>query len=411
MYIKRKLEDTISKYFYSPEIIAIIGARQSGKTTLLKKLYAEVEKEAVFLSFEDRKILSLFEKNIDDFIRLYATGKKYLFIDEFQYAKHGGKNLKYIYDLHHIKIFISGSSAIDLTVNALNFLVGRIFTFTLHPFDFEEFLSFKNVNLQNLYNQAKIKFDDLDKNKIPSQAILEEINKLYEEYIIFGGYPRVIIANAMDEKKNILANIYNTYFLREVKDILGLIDDYKLSTLIKALSLQAGNLIEYNELGNTSELNYSTLKKYINFLEKTFICKFVHPFYTNKRLEIVKNPKVYFLDTGLLNYIIDDFRKISDRPNHGQIIENAVFQKLTDREYKLNYWRTKAKDEIDFILSLGDGKTLALEIKNNYNKIAPVKAVKLFKEKYKAEIAFGYYKGHSDSYKKDFYYTFPISLL
>lgn len=411
MYIKRKLEDTILKYLSAPEIIAIIGARQSGKTTLLKKLYSNVEKEAAFLSFEDRRVLSLFEENIDDFISLYAAEKKYLFIDEFQYAKHGGKNLKYIYDLHHIKIFISGSSAIDLTVNALKFLVGRIFIFTLHPFDFEEFLSFKDDRLCKLYKQSRIDLTDLNKNKIPSQAILEEINHLYEEYIVFGGYPRVALANTLEEKKNVLANIYNTYFLREVKDILGLIDDYKLVNLIKALALQSGNLIEYNELGNTSEINYSTLKSYINFLEKTFICKLVRPFYTNKRLEIVKNPKIYFMDTGLLNYITDDFRKLADRPNAGQIIENAVFQKLTDREYQLNYWRTKAKDEIDFILSLGDGKTLALEIKNNYNKIAPIKAIKLFKEKYKAEIAFGYYKGHSDSCKKDFYYTFPISLL
>lgn len=411
MYIKRKLENTIYKYISPPEIIAIIGARQSGKTTLLKELYAKVKKEAVFLSFEDKKVLNLFEENIDDFINLYTKEKKYLFIDEFQYAKHGGKNLKYIYDLHYIKIFISGSSAIDLTVNALKFLVGRIFVFTLHPFDFEEFLSSKNESIRGLYSEVKIDLKNLANNKLPSQAILDEINKLYEEYIIFGGYPRVVLAKNIEEKKNVLANIYNTYFLREVKDILGLIDDYKLSNLIKALALQSGNLIAYSELSNTTELSYFTLKKYMNFLEKTFICSLLRPFHTNKRLEIVKNPKVYFLDTGLLNYIIDDFRKISDRPNPGQIIENAVFQKLSNREYKINYWRTKAKDEIDFILSLGDGKTLALEIKNNYNKIAPGKAIRLFKEKYKTEIAFGYYKGYADSCKKDFYYTFPISLL
>lgn len=410
MYIKRKLEDTILTYISSPEIIAIVGARQSGKTTLLKRLYEKMEKEAVFLSFEDKKALNLFEKNIDDFIKMYVEGKKYLFIDEFQYAKLGGKNLKYIYDLHYIKIFISGSSAIDLSVNALKFLVGRIFTFTLHPFDFEEFLNYKNKNLSLIYKEARVNLVELN-GKMPSLNIFEEINNLYEEYIIFGGYPRVVLSNTAEEKKNVLANIYNTYFLREVKDILGLVDDYKLANLIKALALQSGNLIEYKELSNIAELAYPTLKKYINFLEKTFICRLIRPFYNNKRAEIVKNPKVYFLDTGVLNYIIEDFRKISDRPNCGQIIENAVFQKLASYDYKINYWRTKAKDEIDFVLSFGNGKILGLEIKSNSNKILFVKAMSLFKEKYDAKIAFGYFKGYNENYKKDFYYAFPISLI
>lgn len=411
MYIKRKLEDTILKHISDPEIIAIVGARQSGKTTILKKVYDSLKSEAVFLSFEDKKILNLFEKNIEDFVKLYIAGKKYLFIDEFQYAKHGGKQLKYIYDLHPIKIFISGSSAVDLTVNALKFLVGRIFVFTLYPFDFEEFLNYKNKNLYNIYKKEKINLrGDFKKKNNISENLLDEINRFYDEYAVFGGYPRVVLANSEEDKKNILANIYNTYFLREVKDILGLIDDFKLSNLIKALALQSGNLIEYNDLCDISELTYLTLKKYINFLEKTYVCVFLRPFYKNRRTEIVKNPKVYFLDTGLLNYIVDDFRKINDRPNPGQIIENVVFQQLIKQDYKINFWRTKAKDEVDFVLQLGDGKIFGLEIKNNSKKIKFSKSMKMFEGKYGAETGFAYYTGYYKKDPKELFNVFSISL-
>src|SRR3989344_1015725 len=107
MHIKRKLEDKILKYIDSPEIIAIVGPRQCGKTTLLSRIFQGLRTGAgEFISFEDQKILGMFEKNLDDFISIYVKGKECLFIDEFQYAKNGGKKLKYIFDLHKIKIYI-----------------------------------------------------------------------------------------------------------------------------------------------------------------------------------------------------------------------------------------------------------------------------------------------------------------
>ncbi|MFH0854280.1 MAG: ATP-binding protein [bacterium] len=412
MYIKRKIEDTVFKYINSPEIIAIVGARRSGKTTLLEKIYKSLD-DAVFITFEDQKVLNLFEKDIDNFIKLYIADKKYLFIDEFQYSKNGGKILKYIYDLHHIKIFISGSSAIDLTVNALKFLVGRIFVFDLYPFNFEEILSFKDPDLLKIYQKEKINLQNIDKEKPAiSENILNKINKYYDEYIIWGGYPRVVLAKSDDEKKEILKNIYNTYFLREVKNILGLVDDYKLANLIKGLALQVGNLIDYSELCNLSGISYPTLKRYLNFLNKTYVCDFVRPFYKNKRTEIVKNPKVYFIDTGLLNYIIEDFRKLDDRPDSGGLLENSLYQQLIKDGNKINYWRTKAKNEIDFIISLEEGKILALEVKKNADKIKTDKTAALFRGKYpEAELIFAYYKGILKKYRTGDDCIVPVGLI
>jgi predicted AAA+ superfamily ATPase len=390
MYIKRKLEGKILKYLNSPEIIAVVGPRQCGKSTMLGSILGKLENVSM-VNFEDRTALSMFNKNIDDFIALYVKDKKYLFIDEFQYAKKGGKKLKYIFDTHKIKIFISGSSAIDMTVNALKFLVGRIFIFPLQPLDFIEFLSYKDNTYAGMLEKENTIFKQGGISKV-GEDVDEKLKQYYQEYALYGGYPRVVTARDEEEKKEVLKNIYNTYFLREVRDILGLIDDYKLEKLIKALALQIGNLIEYNELGKISEFSYPTLKKYLNFLEKTFICNLVRPYYKNKRTEIVKNPKVYFFDSGLRNIIINDFRKFEDRVDKGQLLENAIFMQLVKGGYEFNFWRDKKKNEMDFILQLPNQKKLALEVKSTF-KNSQSTSILSFKKTYpEIEVAFVFLK-------------------
>lgn len=362
MYIKRKLEQTILRYVSKPEIIAIVGPRQSGKTTLLKSI-AEKLDNSTFISFDDIETLQMFENHLDDFINLYVRGREFLFIDEFQYSRQGGKILKRLYDSHKIKIFLSGSSNIDLTVQAVKYLVGRIFVFNLYPFDFAEFLSYKNADyLRFLPKGLGTPLEEA------GPQIHASLNKYYEEYLIFGGYPRVVLADDFEEKKEVLKNIYNTYFLREVKDILGLVDDFKLNKLIQALALQIGNLVDYHELSLVSEFSHVSVKKYLNFLEKTFICGLIRPYFKNRRVEIVKNPKAYFFDTGLRNAIIADFRPLNLRPEAGVLLENGVFQQLIKKGIAINYWRDKQKREVDFVISLEDGKKAAIEVKKNWAK-------------------------------------------
>lgn len=386
MYIKRKIEDEILKYIKRPEIIALIGPRQCGKTTTIKKIYGSLKK-AVFLTFEDQEILNLFEKNIKIFIQRYIVGNNYVFIDEFQYAKNGGKLLKFIYDTHHIKIIISGSSALDLTIKAAKYLVGRVFVLEMLPFDFGEYLLFRDKKYHAIYEENKI---DLKKVEIYSSVAAqnEMLKKYFEEYAIWGGYPAVVLSKTEEEKKETLKNIYNTYFLRDVKDILGLVDDYKLGKLIKALALQVGNMIEYGELSEISEFSYHTLKKYLNFLNKTYIAGFIHPFYRNKRKEIIKNQKVYFFDTGLRNHVVNNFQILSARQDIGALLENACYTQFVKSKYAPQYWRDKNKNEVDFILDVGGGKYAALEVKFNQNKC---RTPFVFKENYKDFLIFCLY--------------------
>lgn len=390
MYIKRNLEGRILNFLNAPEIIAIVGARQSGKTTLINHIIGELD-GVVAVSFEDQSVLKMFEKNIDDFINIYVKGNKYLFIDEFQYAKSGGKILKYIFDTQKIKIIITGSSAIDLTIRAVKYLVGRVLIFNLYTFDFEEFLSAKDKNYFKIYKQYKRQVSEFNGADIKiGEAAHKKLLGYYEEYLLFGGYPRVVMENNYESKKELLRNIYNTYFLREVRDILGLIDDYKLGALINGLALQIGGLIGYKELSRLSGFSFPSLKKYLNFLEKTFICRLVKPFFRNKRTEIVKNPKVYFLDSGLRNAIADDFRKLNERIDKGALLENGLAEGFIKHDYKFNFWRDKKKNEIDFVLALGGGRTIAIESKS-YLDDSGSAAVNAFNKRYpNIDIYFSY---------------------
>lgn len=370
-YISRKVEKMITSYLPRPEIIAVVGPRQCGKTTTLRHLL-ETLPNAVFLTFEDQDVLSLFEHDIKAFAETYLRGNAVVFIDEFQYAKEGGKQLKYLYDVHRSKLIISGSSAIDLTVKAIKFLVGRVLVVEMLPFDFLEMLRSRDPILATLLEQHQVHLCVSSPNTKPLAKEQEAmLLKYYEEYMSFGGYPAVVLADRVEEKKELLKNIYNTYFLRDVKSILGLVDDYKLSKLIRALALQVGNLVEFHELSQVSEWSIPTLKKYLNFLSKTYVCNFLRPFYKNKRKEIVKSQKVYFFDLGLRNVILNDFRSLESRLDTGALCENAFWVQMKKLGFSTQYWRDKNKNEVDFIVDCGEGRVVAIEAKTQLRNYAP----------------------------------------
>jgi predicted AAA+ superfamily ATPase len=338
MYFKRDLEDKIDNYLNSKEIIAIFGPRQVGKTTLLKKISNKVS-NPVYLTFEDIEIKALFEEDIKSFITLYIDPFDHIFIDEFQYAKSGGKGLKYIYDTTDKKIFISGSSAMELSVEAVCYLAGRIFIFNLYSFSFGEFLHAKDEALYQIWQNSD--------NEI-SKVLADKIYTHFYEYMLYGGYPRVILAQSKEEKETILKNLFSVYLLRDIKEIANIPDETMMYKLLKALSLQIGGLVVYDELANVVGVSSVKLKEYLTIFEKAFLIKRVTPFFTNKRLEIVKNPELFFLDIGLRNAVIKNFAPIDERVDKGALLENFIFRELIDQDVK--YYRTKSGAEVDFII-------------------------------------------------------------
>lgn len=356
MYIHRELEKKIAPFIKRKEVLSIIGPRQAGKTTFIKFIASELEKrnkKVKFITFENREDLKLFQNSIKDFKDLVSE-YQYVIIDEFQYAKDGGQKLKYLYDTAGVKFIISGSSSLELTFQTGKYMVGRMLDFQLLPFSFREFLSFQDKELYRLL-ERRINTDSFLNFNIKN-GFGEQINKRLaeklEKYVIYGGYPAVALSATEQEKKKILAGIAENYLLKDIKGLLNLATEDELIKLSKFLALQIGNMVKYEELSNASGLSYKEVLKHLNILEKTFIMKLIRPYFTNKRTELTKNPKSYFMDLGIRNFLIDDSRALKTRNDAGAVMENYAFNLLQnlDMASGLKYWRTKSKAEIDFII-------------------------------------------------------------
>jgi uncharacterized protein len=366
MYIERMLAQKIKPFLARKEAISITGPRQAGKTTLTKHLQQELKKthqKIWALTFERKADLDLFEKNIEDFKTL-CEAYDCVIIDEFQYAKNGGRQLKYLYDTTKVKFIITGSSSLELTFQTGKYMVGRIFNFELAPFSFKEFASMdreldpllKKINPEMLFDfQIKAGF---------GAEINQRLAKKLEDFMLFGGYPAVCLSKTVVEKKKVLEGLVENYLLKDIKSLLNLATDDELMRLAKFLAAQIGNLVKYDELSDTSSLPYAQVLKHLNVLEKTYILNLIKPFFTNKRLELSKNPKCFFVDLGLRNQLLDDFRPMEARNDAGAIAENYAFSMLRKNfpELPLKYWRTKSKAEVDFVIEK-DGAVIPIEVK------------------------------------------------
>lgn len=385
IYIKRIIETEILPFINRREVISLLGSRQSGKTTLLKHLQENLikkNKKIAYITFENKQSLQLFN-DPEEFIAFYQD-YDILIIDEFHYAKEGGQKLKFLYDTTDKKFLISGSSSLELTFQTGKYMVGRMVTFKLSPFSFEEFLLATNESLFNVYSL----------NKPLSQIIKYHLMKNFETYLIYGGYPAVVLTKSKTEKEKILEGIIENYLLRDIKDLLTLITEDELILLTKLLATQIGNLINYNELSTLSRLPYKQLLKHLEILKKTYIVDLVRPYSTNKRTELVKNPKVYFFDLGFRNYLLGDFRSFDKRQDIGALVENYIFTKLSSNQKittRINFWRTKSGAEVDFIIEK-QGNIIPIEVKYSsspvigkslysfFNKYQPNKAYVITKD-------------------------------
>jgi len=418
MYVNRNLERKITAYLKTPEIIAILGARQVGKTTLLQNMFKN-HPGCKFITFEDREILSLFQEDISSFSKLYLSKYDILVIDEFQYAKEGGQKLKLLFDTFpNKKIIISGSSSLDLTKQATKYLVGRIFQFQLYPFSFYEFLSFKDeegyqIILRELIDKIQ-KIIASKREILPklSSTIKNRFSKLVDEFIIYGGFPRAAISDDVQEKKIVLKNIFSTYLLKEIRDILNLSEDFEIEKLAKYLGLKISNLIQTNDISNFIGVHHKKIKQLLNILEKTYIINLLDPYFTNKLLEISKSKKTFFSDTGFRNSIIQNFQPLSLRPDGGALFENFVFSELMKGELNSKHWRTKSKAEVDLVLEI-NSEVIPVEIKSNISKPTLQKSLISFINKYNPEIAFIFSSDYYDirKFENTIVYFLPFFLI
>lgn len=376
---ERDLLDKLKKLLDRKEIFAVKGPRQSGKTTLLRQLekYLVEEKKVsrekvVFINLEDRIVLDQFYSSPKDFVKSYLTqkGRYFFFFDEYQYVPDGGQKLKLLYDsFTNVKFIISGSSSLELTNQTAKYLVGRLFSFHLYPLSFKEFVRAKDKRLLKYFleKQEKVKqflFKE-KKFKIKKDIFLQDIQKLFEEYVLFGAYPEVVKTKQKQIKKIVLKNIINTYLEKDIISLLKIGDYQQFKDLAILLAASTGNLINYEQLGNETRLYFQQLKKYLSILEQTYIIKLLKPFFRNLKTELKKNPKIYFLDLGLRNYLVDNFAPLKVRPDKGYLVESVILSNLIysfSDLFQYRFWRTLKGAEVDFVLKKGE-KIFPIEIK------------------------------------------------
>lgn len=375
MLFHREILKNIEKSIKRKEIIALVGARQIGKSTILNHFYERLKTpQSNFISFNDLGILNLFQENTPIFIEKYVEGKDFLFIDEIQYAEDSGKILKLIYDKYPIKIFISGSSKSDIAIKSIKYLVGRVFIFNLSPLDLFEILYSRDEN--------KFLF-----KKLRNTEDFNLIKENFKTFLKFGGYPEVILTEDKELKKQILTNIKDTYLLKEIKDVLGYRNFSDFERILKIIALNDGKILNKNSISNDLGIHNNKIKEMIDVLEKTSILNVIRPFLKNKSKEIIKSPKTYLLDIGFKNVLINNFNSIDLRQDKGEIYENFILNSLLKRGFEVTYWNYKNLYEMDFVINK-DGNTFGFEIKSKLKDNTLSKSTKKFIEEYNPKKVF-----------------------
>ncbi len=347
MLRKRLLIDRILPYIKEKEIVAVHGARQVGKTSLLQYLIEHhlsgmtASGNVFYFDLEDFVLLEICNKGPDEVERYLKTkgadfsNRIFLLIDEVQYLDNPSSFLKLAHDRYApgLKLIVSGSSSFDIKRKFKDSLAGRIIDFELFTLDFREFLDFKG---------ARYNLTDADSANM-------ELGQLYEEYMLFGGYPAVVLAETIEIKETKLKQIINAYIKKDIKDIAQIRHVSKFNSLIQMLAGQSGGLVSIVELANSLGLSRHTVEEYLLIMESTYIIKMVRPFHKNIRSELTKMPKVFFEDTGMLNLLIN---KTFSRGASGQLFETSVFGQLRRSmpACDIYFWRMVKGQEVDFIL-------------------------------------------------------------
>ena len=338
-YIEKQVVERLND---SNKIVILYGARQVGKTTLIKKILNGREQRILEINADERKYQEVLSSQDLNQLQRLVAGYDLLFIDEAQRIPNVGLNLKILHDnIQELKIIVTGSSSLELANKISEPLTGRTWTFRLFPISILEW-----AELLNPF----------------------EIDQRLNEFLTFGMYPEVFKYKNDLDKMDYLKELTQSFLYKDLLDLSQIKNSGKIYDLLKLLAYQIGSTVSYNELGKKLGLSTDTVISYIDLLEKVFIIFRLPGFSRNLRKEITKNKKVYFYDVGVRNALIEEFSSPEKRPDIGHLWENFIISErikrnLYQRAHTNHYfWRTYTGAELDFV-EQSTGMLLGTEIK------------------------------------------------
>lgn len=352
------------------KITILLGARQVGKTTLMRQLFQEFQKDNPCL-FLDLDIYSHYEQvrsheAILNTLRLNGFQPErierfFLFLDEFQRYADISRGLKTVCDHHpNVKIYASGSSSLAINEQIQESLAGRKRIVRIYPLNFREYLHFidRDELMARLETLSSVESDNL-------VGLIPEAFRELERFLVFGGYPEVALSPDA-EKPEVLASIFDLYVKKDLVDFLKIDRIQHAKTLIRQLAINHGQETRYSQLAQVAGIDEKSAKNYLEILKETFIVSVHTPWFTNRNKELVKMPKVYFLDNGVRNFFIRQFNAVDLRSDAAFLFEGYVIGEWIksgmERE-AIKFWRTRTGREVDVVLDAG-GKIQPVEIKH-----------------------------------------------
>lgn len=333
MIRSRKYIDSILYWLNKGKVVVMYGARQVGKTTILELINAEISKMKI-LSCENISVANALSSNDENQIKLLFGEAEIIALDEAQKIENIGSILKYIYDNKDLdyKLIATGSSSFELSNKITEPLTGRNVKIRIYPYSLSELVE-----------------------NMSGQWVLENLNTL----LVYGSYPEIVEAE-MGDKEVLLSNLASDYLYQDILQHERLQNASVLLKLLKALALQLGSEVSYNEVGNLLGITSKTVERYIDLLEKNFVLIQVDSYSRNLRNELKKSKKIYFVDVGLRNGLLSSFSSIDLRTDKGPLWENfCVLERMKtnsikERKRNLYFWRTYDQAEIDLIEEYDD---------------------------------------------------------
>lgn len=354
--IERLLYKTIENKLFVGKVIILTGARQVGKTTLLKHLLRQKE-GVLWLNGDELQVQNLFANASADRLLSEFSNSKIVILDEAQRIENIGLRLKLIADSDsEVQVIATGSSAFELANKVNEPLTGRKWEYQMFPLSFGEMVA----------HHGKLK----EMRMLPRR-------------IIYGYYPEVVTNDGNEVE--ILKLLTDAYLYKDILSWESIKHPDKLQTLLRALAYQVGLQVSYNELSQMCSMDSKTVERYINLLEQCYIIFRLPSFARNLRHELKSSRKIYFYDNGIRNALIADYRAPEVRQDIGALWENFVIaERMKSNEYyhrwvNRYFWRTKQQQEIDYLEEL-EGKLHAYEMK--WNPRAKASITKTFTEAY-----------------------------